>query len=90
MSNVFGDMSPLEGISTVAQGLASFGQIYASLKGLKLARDQFDFSKKAYETNLENTRKSYNTSLEDRIRSRAAAQGDSAATVDSYLKKHSM
>ena len=90
MKGLFGDQSPLEGIGSVAQGLASFGQIYASLKGLKLARDQFDFSKEAYQTNLGNTRKSYNTNLEDRIRSRTHFEGGSSGDVDKYLQKHSM
>lgn len=90
MGGFFGDMSPMEGISTALQGIGSIGQIYASLKGLKLARDQFDFTKSSYETNLANTTKSYNTTLEGRARARAAATRSSDASVDEYLAKHSM
>lgn len=80
----------LEGLSSILQGIGSLGQVYASIKGLGLAKDQLNFSKEAFQTNLNNQRQSYNTSLEDRIRSRYAYEGRGAAEADKYLQKHSL
>lgn len=78
----------LDGIGTILGGLGDLGQIFASMKSLKLAQDQFDFNKDAYNTNVENQTQTYNTSLEDRIRARYKTEGRSAADVDSYLSKN--
>ena len=85
---MFDRMGGIEGIGSILQGLGSMGQIYASLKGLGLAKKQLNFSKKAWETNLANQTQSYNTSLEDRTRARKHAQGQGADAVDAYLAKH--
>lgn len=81
-------MGGFEGLGSLAKGLASLGQIWGAMQGVKLARDQMDFSKDVYKTNLANTRMDYNTQLEDRIRSRYATEGRSASEADSYLSTH--
>lgn len=86
----FDRIGGLEGLSTISKGIASLGQIYGSMQQANLAREQLKFSKRAYQTNLDNQRRSYNTSLEGRARSRIAYEGGSAADVDRYLSKHKL
>lgn len=69
-------------------GLQALGSLYASLSALGLAKDQFNFTKDATNTNLNNSIKSYNTSLEDRATSRAVQNGTSAADLAAYLEKN--
>lgn len=80
----------LDNIGALASGIGSAANIYTALANLGMARDQFDFQKQAYNTNLANQTQSYNTALEDRIRARYSAQGGTAADVDAYLQKHSL
>lgn len=86
----FSKMGGMEGIGSIMDGLSSLGQVYGALQGVKLAKEQLAFSKESYATNLGNQTQSYNTELEDRARARAAGTGGSAASVDRYLKKHSL
>lgn len=86
----FGKLGGMEGVGSIFQGLGSLGQIFGALQGVKLAREQLDFSKDSYKKNLANQTQSYNTALEDRTTARASATGASAAEVDGYLKKHSL
>lgn len=69
-------------------GLSALTNIWGANKQMKLAEDQFDFTKKIATTNLNNQVKSYNTALEDRIRSRAAVEGSSSAEAEAYLNKN--
>ena len=69
-------------------GLSALGNLWGANKQMKLAEDQFDFTKKIATTNLNNQVKSYNTALEDRIRSRAAMEGSSSAEAEAYLNKN--
>lgn len=80
----------VEGLSAIAKGIGSIGQIYGAIQGVKLAKDQLAFTKSSYNTNLANTTKSYNTSLEDRTRARYATEGRGESAVNEYLAKHSM
>lgn len=66
-------------------GIGTIGNLALGMKSLGLANKQFDFTKKTTETNLANQMKSYNTALEDRIRSRAAMQGNDEKYVQDYL-----
>ena len=84
----FGKIGGLEGLGTIAKGLASLGGVYAALKGVGLARDQLDFSKRTYDTNLANSTKSYNTTLEDRARARFITEGRSDEELQKYLDKN--
>ena len=69
-------------------GLSALTNLWGANKQMKLAEDQFDFTKKIATTNLNNQVKSYNTALEDRIRSRAAVEGSSSAEAEAYLNKN--
>ncbi len=69
-------------------GLSALTNLWGANKQMKLAEDQFDFTKKIATTNLNNQVKSYNTALEDRIRSRAAMEGSSSADAEAYLNKN--
>jgi hypothetical protein len=80
----------LEGLSSILQGIGSLGQVYASIKGLGIAKDQLNFSKEAYQTNLKNTTQNYNTTLEDRIRSRYHTEGRETGEAEKYLSKHAL
>lgn len=86
----FQKIGGMEGLGTIAQGIASLGSVLGSMKGLKLAKEQLAFEKDTYNTNLTNTKKTYNTNLEDRVRARYATEGRSGDEVSSYLAKHSM
>ena len=69
------------------QGLSSLAGIWAANKGLKQAKEQFEFQKGVTNTNLNNSIKSYNTALDDRINARAAQQGNmSQAQVADYKR----
>lgn len=69
-------------------GLGTIGNLWAAFQAQKLAKKQFDFTKWITETNLANQVQSYNTTLEDRGRSRAFAEGQSAADAQSYIDKN--
>lgn len=86
----FSKIGGFKGLSNLAEGLSSLGQLYTSIKALGLAEDQLDFTKEAYNTNLANTTQSYNTALEDRIRARYAQENKSSAAADEYIAKHSL
>lgn len=69
------------------KGLGSIAGIWAANKGLKQAKEQFEFQKGVTNTNLNNSIKSYNTALDDRINARAAQQGNmSQAQVADYKR----
>jgi hypothetical protein len=69
-------------------GLGTIGNLWAAFQAQKLAKRQFDFTKRITETNLANQVKSYNTTLEDRGRSRAFTEGQDASTAQSYIDKN--
>lgn len=69
-------------------GLGTIGNLWAAFQAQKLAKKQFDFTKRITETNLANQVQSYNTTLEDRGRSRAFAEGQSASDAQSYIDKN--
>lgn len=85
-----GGIGGIEGLGTIMQGIGSLGQIWSSLQAVRLAREQLNFQREAYQTNLANQTQSYNTALEDRIRSRYFTEGRGAEAVESYLAEHSL
>jgi hypothetical protein len=58
-------------INAGIQGIAQLGNLYMGIKQLGLAKDSFNFQKKAYETNLKNQTQSYNTQITDRVNGRS-------------------
>jgi hypothetical protein len=77
-------------ISSIADVIAGFGQIYSGIQANKIAKESLQFSKDSYATNLGNQIQSYNTSLEDRARARYAQQGGTSADADAYINKNRM
>ena len=80
----------LEGLGNIMGGIGSLANIYSSLQAIGVAKDNLNFQKEAFGTNLGNQRQSYNTALEDRTRSRMHTEGKTSADVDAYLAKHSL
>ena len=74
-------------LQNVGAGIGALGglaQIYASLKGAKLAAKDFDFQKKAYNNQLEASTKGYNTALMDRANNRGNQYGDAGYATNYY------
>lgn len=89
-TGLFGDIGGMEGLASLAQGLASLGSLYGGFKGLGLAKDQLQFSKDSYNTNLANSTQSYNTALTDRVENRARFTGRGEKYISNQLAKHSL
>lgn len=68
--------------------LGSIGGIYGAFKQLGLAKDQLNFSKETFRTNLANQTKSYNTALEDRLSGRYSEASRDSARDKEYLDKN--
>lgn len=77
-----------DGLESITKILGTAGSLFGAYQQQKLARDAFDFSKKTFETNLNNSRKTYNTALEDRIGSRHAFEGRSSGETEAYLNRN--
>lgn len=96
MEGLFGPQSPSGfgwNMPTAQLGLGavnSLGNLWGSLKANKLANQQFNFTKQAYETNLANSIKAYNTNLENRVGARLRASGKSQEEIDSYMNKNKL
>ena len=69
------------------QGLNSLAGLYTGLQQLKLAKDQFDFTKQYATTNLNNQTRAYNTQLEDKLRTEQQANQSGQATFDEKLAR---
>lgn len=90
LGGLWNNIGGMQGLSGLLQGLGGLGQVYASMKGLGLAKEQLGLQRDAYQTNLTNSTKSYNTALEDRIRARYHTEGRASGDVDTYLRKHAL
>lgn len=77
-------------MKNIAGLLGGAAQIWGAFQANKLAKQQMDFARTSFNTNLANQRTSYNTALEDRIRSRASTTGMSDADVQAYITKNSL
>lgn len=74
---------------TITQGLASLGNIYMGLKGLKLQKEAFNFNKGVTNTNLNNSIMDYNRRLEDTLANRSLNNGQGQGWVSQQLAKYS-
>lgn len=92
--SLFGGTDPSTGfqsmgiVSPTLQGLGSLFQAWNGMQTLGLAKDQFNFQKNAFNTNLANQRQTYNTALEDRIRGRTSDYAGKEQDVQSYLNQN--
>lgn len=77
-----------QGIGSLLQGIGALGSLWGTNKQIGIAKDQLNFQKQAYNTNLANQIASYNTNLEDKIRGRYSTVDQSEAQVQDYLNKN--
>lgn len=91
LKNAWGGMNGYQKFSTVGGALAGLYGAYNAHKQLGLAKDQLNFNKEQYYTNLNNQRKMVNSQLEDRQRRRVAQAkdgGTSTTSVGEYMAKY--
>lgn len=84
----FKGIGGLDGLAQIAKGIGSLGSMFAAFKGLNLAKDQFQFQKESYQTNLANQTQAYNTELSDKATARYQAAGMPNADAEAYIAKH--
>jgi hypothetical protein len=89
-NSMWGKMGGLEGLGNAAGIVGDLGGVYTALKGLGLAKDQLNFNKSSYNTNLANQTKTYNTELEGRTQAQYFTEGKTTAQADAYVKKNSL
>lgn len=78
-----------QGWGSTALGVASgLGNAYLGMQQYGLAKDQLNFSKQQYETNLKNQTKLTNASLADRQASRVASNPSAYQSVSDYMKQY--
>ena len=94
MRILFGGTNPETGfqssgiVSPLTQGLGALFQGWTGMQQLDLARDQLNFQKNAFNTNLRNQTQAYNTALEDRIRGRTSNYEGKEQDVQNYLNQN--
>lgn len=69
-------------------GLSTLGNLFMGMQALGQAKDQFNFTRRTTQANLENQTKSYNTNMEDKLTARAAFNGQGRDYVDAYMDKN--
>lgn len=77
-------------LQTGLGALQILGNLWSSFQQINLAKQQLNFQKESYATNLANQEMSYNTALEDQITSRYQREGKSQAEADAYIQSHSL
>lgn len=90
MEKLFGGHNSMGFVPAAAQSLAGIGQMWTGMQNYKLAKDQFNFSKQAYQQNLANQIKSYNTQMEDRLRGRTSDYEGKEEDVQRELDKRKL
>lgn len=84
----WGNMSLGEKGSSILNSVGSVMNAYNAYKANKLAQDQFNFQKQAWQANFENQRKMTNSQLEDRQKARVANNPIQSESVDSYMRRY--
>lgn len=85
-----GGLGTMGAINAGLSGLQTIGQLWGAWQQMKLAKKQFNQTKKITDTNMANGIQSYNTAIEDRGRSRAFTEGQSEAQARAYVDKNSL
>jgi len=85
-----GFFAPGGGAQFALGAIQTLGNLWSTFQQNKLAKESFQFQKKAYYTNLENQEKTYNTALEDRISTRYQGTEGSAADRDAEIARKSL
>lgn len=75
-------------INAGLSGLETIGKLWGAWQQMKLAKKQFNYTKKVTDTNLANSIQSFNTALKDRGRSRAFTEGQSKEQAASYIAEN--
>lgn len=86
----WGDAPGLAKANLALSGLSTIGNLWASMKQLKLAKQQFGFQRDFANANFANQLRSYNTSIEDRARSRGFTEGQSQDQIQRYVSENSL
>lgn len=76
--------------SNLMSGLGSLSNIYMGYKSYKLAKDQLNFQKQSYATDLRNRVTDYNGQMTDMHTARGVMQGDGAGTVQDRIERDRM
>lgn len=71
-------------------GLSTLANIFMGMQALGQAKDQFDFTRRTTQVNLDNQTKSYNTNMEDKLTARANYFGQGRDYVDDYMSKNAL
>ena len=79
-----------QNLNAAVQGISALTSAWQGYQQLKVAKDQLNFQKDAWQKNYGNSVKTYNTSLEDRIRGRTADYGGKENDVQSYIDKNKL
>jgi hypothetical protein len=69
-------------------GVSTLANLFMGMQALGQAKDQFNFTRRTTQANLENQTKSYNTNMEDKLTARAAFNGQGREYVDDYMNKN--
>lgn len=80
-------------LGSLASGAGSIWNAYNGMQQAKLAKEQFKFSKGAFNANFANQAKTLNTGMEDRQQARIGGTGDNNAagnydSVATYMDKN--
>lgn len=77
-------------MGSLAQGLGSLAGIWNAFQQNKIAREQLDFTKEAFNENLDNSIQTYNTNLEGLTHAEYAQEGRSRKLANRYISAHSL
>lgn len=80
----------LDDAGRILGGLQSIANIWGAFQAMKLAKEQFKYTKGVTDTNINNQIKSYNTALADRAASRAVIESRPQSSADSYVEQNKL
>ena len=72
-------------IGDALKGVTSVGSMIAAFQQNKLAKEQLQYAKDVFQTNLTNQLASYNTGITDRAYARSAQNNSGDAAAESYI-----